>query len=89
MLLMDRKMDMVSPLVRNFTYFSVISDLFKVDYEEREVKLREGKPVTLNFEDEIFSQYKTMMISKAQSSIDPSFKEFQQQAKHRRSKLEG
>ena len=32
---MDRRMDLVSPLVSNFYYLNMISDIFKVDFEHR------------------------------------------------------
>ena len=54
LLLVDRKIDFISPLVRNFYYFSIISQLFHVDYFNNEVKLKE-KVLKLKFDDQIFN----------------------------------
>lgn len=40
LLLVDRKIDLISPIVRNFYYFTMISELFNVDYENRKIKVR-------------------------------------------------
>jgi hypothetical protein len=46
---------MVSPIVRNFYYFTMISELLNVDYENRKIKIREEKVVELSFDDNIFN----------------------------------
>lgn len=75
MLLVDRKLDLISPLIRNFYYITIISELFKIDYMSSEIKLKE-KPIKLNLEDPVFKEYKNLYIGKAQLSIEPNFKKF-------------
>ena len=56
LLLADRKIDLVSPIVRNFFYFTMISEVFNVDYEHRKIKTRqEDKVIELSFDDTIFN----------------------------------
>ena len=77
MLLVDRKIDIVSPLVSNFYYLNMISDIFRIDFEHRDIVLKQGRTIKLNFEDSIFMDYKSLHISKVQTQIEPDFKRFQ------------
>jgi len=54
LLLVDRRMDLISPLVRNFYYSTLISDIYQVDYFQKEVTLKEGKKIKIDFENTIF-----------------------------------
>lgn len=77
MLLVDRKIDIVSPLVNNFYYLNMISDIFRIDFEHKDIALKQGRTIKLNFEDSIFMDYKSLHISKVQTKIEPDFKRFQ------------
>jgi hypothetical protein len=43
LLIIDRRIDLVSPLVRNFYYLNMISDIFAIDFNQRNLTLKEGK----------------------------------------------
>ena len=36
-------MDLVSPLVMNFYYLNMISDIFHLDYKNKTIELKEGR----------------------------------------------
>ena len=74
-------MDLVSPLVMNFYYLNMISDIFQVDYKDKTVELKEGKKITLNFEDSIFLDYKNKHISKVQTQMQKDFVAFKTENK--------
>lgn len=80
-MLVDRKIDLISPLVRNFYYVTMLSELMHIDYNHKDVTLKEGKTVKLNFDDPIFNQYRNQHISKVQSGIEQDFKKFKAENK--------
>lgn len=80
-MLVDRKIDLISPLVRNFYYVTMLSELMHIDYNHKDVNLKEGKTVKLNFDDPIFNQYRNQHISKVQSGIEQDFKKFKAENK--------
>ena len=73
--MVDRKLDLVSPFIRNFYYLTIISDLFHLDYVHNDVKIQD-KLIKLNLEDSIFKDYKNLYIGKAQTLIEGNFKKF-------------
>jgi hypothetical protein len=52
--LVERTLDLISPLVRNYYYITMVSDIFEVDFLKKDITLRDGKTIKLNFEDVIF-----------------------------------
>lgn len=52
-----------------------------IDYNHKDVTLKEGKTVKLNFDDPIFNQYRNQHISKVQSGIEQDFKKFKAENK--------
>ena len=75
-LVVDRRIDLVSPLVRNFYYLNMISDVFRTDFDHQEISLRNGAKIKLSLEDPILSKYKNLHISKLQKEMEPDFKTF-------------
>ena len=65
MLLVDRKIDLISPIVRNFYYLTMLSDAYNIDYQHKKIPWKEGKDFDISFDDAIFCEYKNLHISKA------------------------
>ena len=74
-------MDLASPLVSNFYYLNMISDIFRIDYDHNEVLLRNNSKIKLNFDDPIFKDYKHLHISKVQGKIEPDLAKFKAENK--------
>lgn len=74
--LVDRTMDLVSPLVSNFYYLNLISDIFRINYHHNEILLRNSNKIKLNFDDPIFRDYKNLHIAKVQAQIEPDLQKF-------------
>ena len=74
-------MDIVSPMVQNFYYLNMVSDIFHVDFQNKNIQLKQGQKIDLNYEDSIFMDYKSKHISKVQTQIQKDFLAFQSQNK--------
>ncbi len=48
-IIVDRKIDIVSPLVSNFYYLNMISDIFEVDFNKKEAVLKNDTKIIINF----------------------------------------
>lgn len=66
-MLVDRELDMMSPLIYNFYYFPLLMEVFRTEYDEASGKLtikEEEKETELELENKIFAKYKNMHIYK-------------------------
>lgn len=79
MILFDRNIDWVSPVVRNFYYFPMVADVFGLaDFKTLQIHNlpKEVESVTIEYNDQVFKTFKNQHISDAISSITRDFDNF-------------
>ena len=76
--IVDRQIDMLSPLVRSFYYGPLSMDLFNIKEKSPDLKIISTKiqPNCVNVDDPIWKKYSKMHIYDAFSKIDEDLREY-------------
>lgn len=84
LVLADRELDIASPLIYNFHYFPLLTEVLATEYDESSGKLKireEEKETELELENKVFEKYRNMHIYKGFEVIHNDFTNFKENSK--------